>query len=155
MNIQDISDFIDLVKNPAKYERVLQNIKDEQERLNAVIATVGKASELDKLRKEVEKERAEKWLNNALPSQAVKELKVQGKVPAKAYDSATILFTDVVGFSKISESITPTRLVNKLDVLFRKFDQIIKENNLEKIKTIGDAYMAVGGLPDENTTHLS
>lgn len=59
MNIQDISDFIDLVKNPAKYERVLQNIKDEQERLNAVIATVGKASELDKLRKEVEKERAE------------------------------------------------------------------------------------------------
>ena len=101
----------------------------------------------------IEKERAEKWLNNALPSQAVKELKVQGKVPAKAYDSATILFTDVVGFSKISESITPTRLVNKLDILFRKFDQIIKDNNLEKIKTIGDAYMAVGGLPDENSTH--
>lgn len=54
MNIQDIADFIDLVKNPAKYERVLQNIKDEQGRLNAVIETVGKASELDKLRKEVE-----------------------------------------------------------------------------------------------------
>lgn len=59
MNIQDISDFIDLVKNTAKYERVLNNIKEEQDRLNAVIATVGKASELDKLRKEVEKERAE------------------------------------------------------------------------------------------------
>ena len=101
----------------------------------------------------IEKERAEKWLNNALPSQAVKELKVQGKVSAKAYDSATIIFTDVVGFTKISESVTPTRLVNKLDILFRKFDQIIKENNLEKIKTIGDAYMAAGGLPDENSTH--
>lgn len=57
MNIQDIADFIDLVKNPVKYEKVLSNIKDEQDRLNAVIATVGKASELDKLRKEVEKER--------------------------------------------------------------------------------------------------
>jgi class 3 adenylate cyclase/ligand-binding sensor domain-containing protein/predicted metal-dependent HD superfamily phosphohydrolase len=101
----------------------------------------------------IEKERAEKWLNNALPSQAVAELKVHGKVPAKAFDSVTILFTDVVGFSKISDSITPSRLVNRLDVLFRKFDEIIKANNLEKIKTIGDAYMAVGGLPEENSTH--
>lgn len=56
MNIQDIADFLDLVKNPAKYERVLSNIKAEQDRLNAVIETVGKASELDKLRKEVELE---------------------------------------------------------------------------------------------------
>ena len=54
MNIQDIADFIDLVKNPAKYERVLQNIKDEQGRLNTLIETIGKASELDKLRKDVE-----------------------------------------------------------------------------------------------------
>ena len=54
MNIQDIADFLDLVKNPAKYERVLSNIKAEQDRLNAVIETVGKASELDNLRKEVE-----------------------------------------------------------------------------------------------------
>lgn len=57
MNIQDIADFLDLVKNPVKYEERLQALKDEQGRLNAVIETVGKASELDKLRKEVEKER--------------------------------------------------------------------------------------------------
>ena len=57
MNIQDIADFIDLVKNPEKAERVLQNIREEEDRLNAVIETVAKASELDKLRKEVEKER--------------------------------------------------------------------------------------------------
>ena len=57
------------------------------------------------------------------------------------------------GFSKISENISPTRLVNKLDVLFKKFDQIIKENNLEKIKTIGDAYMLVGGLPTPRPDH--
>lgn len=100
-----------------------------------------------------EKESAEKWLKNALPSQVVKELKVRGKVQAKAYEMATILFTDVVGFTKIAESISPSRLVTKLDVLFRKFDQIILANNLEKIKTIGDAYMAVGGVPEKNSTH--
>lgn len=57
MNLQDIAEFIDLVNNPAKYERVLKNIQEEQARLTAVIETVGKASELDKLRKQVEKER--------------------------------------------------------------------------------------------------
>lgn len=57
MNLQDIAEFIDLVNNPAKYERVLKNIQEEQARLTAVIETVGKAAELDKLRKQVEKER--------------------------------------------------------------------------------------------------
>lgn len=101
----------------------------------------------------LEKRNAEKWLNNALPEQAVKELQRLGKVRPKSYDSATILFTDVVGFSKISETMTPARLVNKLDSLFKKFDAIVKERNIEKIKTIGDAYMAVGGIPEANTTH--
>ena len=57
MNIQDIADFIDLVKNPAKYEKILKNLQDEQARLNAAVETVGKASELDSLRKDVEKQR--------------------------------------------------------------------------------------------------
>jgi class 3 adenylate cyclase/ligand-binding sensor domain-containing protein/predicted metal-dependent HD superfamily phosphohydrolase len=131
----------------------IQEQKEQIERKNELISLEKEKVLAQQKQLFIEKERAEKWLNNALPSQAVKELKVQGKVPAKAYEFATILFTDVVGFSKISERITPTRLVNKLDVLFRKFDQIIKDNNLEKIKTIGDAYMAVGGLPDENSTH--
>ncbi|NBX38421.1 MAG: HD domain-containing protein [Flavobacteriia bacterium] len=101
----------------------------------------------------IEKAKAEKWLNNALPSQAVKELQRLGKVRSKSFESATILFTDVVGFSKISEAMTPARLVNKLDSLVKKFDAIIKESNIEKIKTIGDAYMAVGGIPERNSTH--
>ncbi len=131
----------------------IQEQKEQIERKNEQISLEKEKVLAQQKQLFIEKERAEKWLNNALPSQAIKELKVQGKVSAKAYEHATILFTDVVGFSKISENITPTRLVNKLDVLFRKFDQIIKANNLEKIKTIGDAYMAVGGLPDENSTH--
>lgn len=131
----------------------IQEQKEQIERKNEQISLEKEKVLAQQKQLFIEKERAEKWLNNALPSQAIKELKVQGKVSAKAYEHATIMFTDVVGFSKISENITPTRLVNKLDVLFRKFDQIIKANNLEKIKTIGDAYMAVGGLPDENSTH--
>jgi class 3 adenylate cyclase/ligand-binding sensor domain-containing protein/predicted metal-dependent HD superfamily phosphohydrolase len=101
----------------------------------------------------LEKRNAEKWLKNALPEQAVTELQRLGKVRPKSFESVTILFTDVVGFSKISETMTPARLVNKLDGLFKKFDAIVKERNIEKIKTIGDAYMAVGGIPEANTTH--
>ena len=63
------------------------------------------------------------------------------------------MFTDVVGFTKISENMTPSRLVSKLDIMFRKFDEIIVANRLEKIKTIGDAYMCAGGVPETNSTN--
>lgn len=102
---------------------------------------------------QIEKDKTEQWLNNTLPSEAVITLKRQGKVPAQAFDTVSVLFTDVVGFSRISETMTPSRLVTKLDVLFRKFDEIIEANKLEKIKTIGDAYMCAGGVPSENSTN--
>ena len=102
---------------------------------------------------QIEKDKTEKWLNNTLPAEAVRELKQRGKVRAQSFKTVSVLFTDVVGFSKISERTTPNRLVNKLDVLFRKFDEIIESNNLEKIKTIGDAYMCAGGVPTENSTN--
>jgi len=102
---------------------------------------------------QIEKEKAEKWLNNTLPAEAVRELNQRGKVRAQSYKTVSVLFTDVVGFSKISERTSPNRLVNKLDVLFQKFDEIIEANNLEKIKTIGDAYMCAGGVPTENSTN--
>ncbi len=102
---------------------------------------------------QIEKDKTEKWLNNTLPSEAVITLKRKGKVPAQAFDTVSVLFTDVVGFSRISETMTPNRLVTKLDILFRKFDEIIEANKLEKIKTIGDAYMCAGGVPSENSTN--
>lgn len=100
-----------------------------------------------------EKDKTEKWLNNTLPAEAVRELKQRGKVRAQSFKTVSVLFTDVVGFSKISERTSPNRLVHKLDVLFQKFDEIIEANNLEKIKTIGDAYMCAGGVPTENSTN--
>lgn len=102
---------------------------------------------------QAEKDKTEKWLNNTLPSEVVRELKQRGKVKAQSFEIVSVLFTDVVGFSRISERTSPNRLVGKLDVLFRKFDEIIEANNLEKIKTIGDAYMCAGGVPTENSTN--
>lgn len=102
---------------------------------------------------QIEKDKTEKWLNNALPSEAVIELKRNGKVQAHLFKTVTVMFTDVVGFSKISERMNPNQLVNRLDVLFRRFDEIIEANKLEKIKTIGDAYMCAGGIPTENSTN--
>jgi class 3 adenylate cyclase len=94
---------------------------------------------------QIEKDKTEKWLSNTLPAEAVIELKRSGKVQANSFKVVSVLFTDVVGFTKISEKMSANRLVNKLDVLFRKFDEVIDVNNLEKIKTIGDAYMCAGG----------
>ena len=91
MNLQDIANFIDLVNNPAKYAQVLKNLQDEQGRLNAAIETVGKASELDKLRKQVEKEREE---NKTTFENKIKDaemrLDMKFKVAADAQKSADV-----------------------------------------------------------------
>lgn len=100
---------------------------------------------------QIEKDNAERWLANALPEEVVRELKVNGKVEANAFNKVTVMFTDVVGFTNISQRMRPSRLVKRLDVLFRRFDEIVQNNDLEKIKTIGDAYMCAGGIPIENS----
>ena len=102
---------------------------------------------------QIEKDKTESILLNILPESSVKELKSYGKVTAKAFSTVTVMFTDVVGFTKISENMSPSRLVSKLDIMFRKFDEIIVANRLEKIKTIGDAYMCAGGVPETNSTN--
>ena len=71
------------------------------------------------------------------------------------YSSATILFTDFVGFTPITESIEPGELIETLDEFFTSFDRIIKNHNLRKVKTIGDSYMAVGGVPEGRKRHAA
>ncbi len=102
---------------------------------------------------EVEKEKTEKLLKNIIPESTYEELKTKGKASARAYKTVSVMFTDFVGFTKIAEKMKPTELVNELDIYFRKFDEIIVRNNLEKIKTIGDAYMCAGGVPVRNNTN--
>ena len=94
-----------------------------------------------------EKNRAEDLLLNILPYETAKELQLNGKVKAKRSESVTVMFTDFKSFTKFSESLTPEALVKSVDFFFSRFDQIVDKYGLEKIKTIGDAYMCAGGLP--------
>ena len=94
-----------------------------------------------------EKDRAEELLLNILPYETAKELQLNGKVKAKRSESVTVMFTDFIGFTEYSENLTPEALVKSVDFFFSKFDTIMEKYGLEKIKTIGDAYMCAGGLP--------
>src|SRR5690606_37492906 len=100
-----------------------------------------------------EKKRADKLLHNILPREIATELKTRGVVKPRHFSSATVMMIDFVGFSKLSKSLTPEQLIADLDICFKKFDCISANHNLEKIKTIGDAYLCVGGVPESNTTH--
>lgn len=101
----------------------------------------------------VEKDKSDRLLHDILPDPVVAELKDRGAATSRRYDDVTILFTDLQGFTKISGEQSPERIVSELNELFAAFDSICREHHLEKLKTIGDAYMAAGGLPLENTTH--
>jgi class 3 adenylate cyclase len=101
-----------------------------------------------------EQERSENLLLNILPSLVADELKKKGRTNARYFEDVSVLFADFVGFSKIAEQLTPQQLVSELDTCFQKFDEIIAHYGLEKIKTIGDAYMCAGGLPDGGGAQL-
>lgn len=104
---------------------------------------------------EKERDRSETLLLNILPEETARELKEKGKADAKLYDEVTVIFTDFVGFTALSEAMEPSDVVAGLDLCFSEFDKIIEKYGIEKIKTIGDAYMAAGGLPAVTPTHAS
>ncbi|HBB92819.1 MAG TPA: hypothetical protein DC042_14165 [Bacteroidales bacterium] len=95
----------------------------------------------------------ENLLLNILPAPVAKELQESGKASPRDYSSVTVLFTDFKGFTRIAEGMSPNELVTELNDFFHAFDDIVERHNLEKIKTIGDAYMCAGGIPAENSTH--
>lgn len=99
------------------------------------------------------KKRSEELLLNILPFDTAQELKKYGMAETKNFDSVTVLFTDFKGFTMISELLSPKELVTEIDTCFKGIDKIMGKHNIEKIKTIGDAYMAAGGLPTKNTSH--
>ncbi|NJL75010.1 MAG: hypothetical protein HC892_08225 [Saprospiraceae bacterium] len=102
---------------------------------------------------EFERQQSEQLLLNILPEPTAIELKTKGYATPKKYDLATVLFTDFNGFTTISEQLSPEELVEELNECFIAFDEIIERYGLEKIKTIGDAYMCVGGVPISNPTN--
>jgi len=108
-----------------------------------------------KEKKEVEKQRqrSDELLLNILPSEVAEELKAKGSADAKQFDEVTVIFTDFKGFTAISEKLSAKELVAEIHYCFKGFDNIIHKYGIEKIKTIGDSYMAVGGLPVANNSH--
>ena len=100
----------------------------------------------------VEKKRSEDLLLNILPHDVAEELMSTGTAVARHFDNATILFTDFKGFTQAGELMSPEELVAELNTCFKAFDGIVTARGIEKIKTIGDAYMCVGGLPDPKSS---
>jgi len=112
-------------------------------------------NEIERQRDEIDyqRQRSDNLLLNILPEETAEELKEKGSATPKQYEQVSVLFTDFKGFTNIAEKLTPEELVAELDQCFLAFDKIIDAHNLEKIKTIGDAYMCAGGIPVANTTN--
>jgi adenylate cyclase len=100
-----------------------------------------------------EKKRSDELLLNILPEETAEELKATGTAKAKSIDSVTVMFTDFKNFTQASEKLSAEELVAEINLCYSEFDRIITKHGLEKIKTIGDAYMCAGGLPVPNATH--
>jgi predicted ATPase/class 3 adenylate cyclase len=96
----------------------------------------------------IEKKKSDDLLLNILPEEVAAELKQTGHTTPRSYKVATVMFTDFENFTLKSEKLSPEELVNIIDTCFKKFDEIISRHHIEKIKTIGDAYLCVSGLPD-------
>lgn len=120
------------------FERVHQEISDRKEAEAAL---------------KIEQAKSEKLLLNILPNTIAEQLKMEVGAIASRFEEATILFADIVDFTGLSMGMSPNELVNILNEIFSAFDCIAESLGLEKIKTIGDAYMVVGGLPNPSPNH--
>lgn len=100
-----------------------------------------------------EKEKSDMIIANLLPKVTADELKNTGKVLSQKFIMATVLFSDIQGFTRIAEQMNPETLIDQLDSFFFHFDSVVEKYNIEKIKTIGDAYMCAGGIPNKNVTN--
>lgn len=148
---------VDFVTKPFQVEEVLARIKTHLQ-LRALRQQLQVQNEQlqqeirDRLKVEQaleqEREKSERLLLNTLPQPIVERLKQHSQAIADRFDEVTILFADIVDFTGLSAAISPTDLVDLLNKIFSEFDQLAEKHRLEKIKTIGDAYMVVGGVPN-------
>jgi len=100
-----------------------------------------------------EKEKTEALLANVLPKNTADEIMAKGKATKTKYNFVTVLFSDIQGFTQIAEEMNPEVLIDELDKFFFHFDSVVEKYRIEKIKTIGDAYMCAGGIPEKNRTN--
>jgi PAS domain S-box-containing protein len=126
---------------PINEREVLRIVRDVSDRKRAEIAL------------SLEQKKSEQLLLNILPKAIADQLKQEQRPIAEQFNEVTILFADIVGFTPLSARMPPIELVNLLNEIFSTFDQLAEKHDLEKIKTIGDAYMVVGGLPVAKDDH--
>jgi class 3 adenylate cyclase len=125
-----------------------------KQRLENIVEKRTHELQMQKKEVEIEKEKSDRLLLNILPVKVAEELKTFGYSKAEYFEFATVLFTDFAGFTKIAERETSQELIDKLERFFILFDEIVIRNKMEKIKTIGDSHMSVGGVPVVNNTHV-
>jgi len=123
-----------------------KSLKEDQHRLEQLV--LARTADLER-----EKGKVEQLILNILPEETAAELQATGKATARHYNQVSVLFTDFKGFTQFAENTKPEDLVNELDRCFIRFDEIIEKYHLEKIKTIGDAYMCAGGVPKKNSSN--
>lgn len=102
---------------------------------------------------EVERARSEKLLHNILPAAIAERLRGGEETIAEVFPEVTVYFSDIVGFTELSAKLGPHATVNMLNAIFEKFDELVEKHGVEKIKTIGDSYMVVGGVPNRDPLH--
>ncbi len=141
-------------------KKEIEEQRDNIEQTNAILSQQKEEIEaqrdnLSELHEQViqQRDEANNLLLNILPAEIAQELKETGHATPRHYDMATVLFTDFKGFTQISEKLTPEQIIHELDYCFLKFDEIIEKYGVEKIKTIGDAYMCAGGIPLPNRSN--
>lgn len=125
-----------------KVKERTRQLSETNEKLNETLQEV-----------ETEREKSDALLLNVLPKEVMQELKETGQTRPRHFEMATVLFTDIQNFTRFAEALTPEELVSSLNECFLAFDDICRKYNLEKIKTMGDGYMAVGGVPVANRTN--
>lgn len=134
---------VDYVSKPFQKEEVIARVSVHLKLRNAQRAV------------EIEKEKSDKLLLNILPSKVAEELKEGGKCVPQYFDNVTLFFSDFVNFTPRAATMEPAVLIENLNEMFTAFDEIMEKHNCERIKTIGDAYLAVCGIPDENSNHAN
>jgi class 3 adenylate cyclase/HAMP domain-containing protein len=112
-----------------------------------------KISEMTAAELNNERLRSEKLLHNILPATIAQRLQDGEEVIAEVYPEVTVFFSDIVGFTDLSAQLGPHETVNLLNAIFEKFDELVETHGVEKIKTIGDSYMVVGGVPNRDPLH--
>jgi len=131
------------IEQEREKQRILENQKEKLE-----VMVDERTAELAS-----EKEKTEELLLNTLPLKVVNELKENGISEPESFENVTVYFSDIVGFTNISSTLDPKTLIRELNEIFTAFDDIMVKNNCERIKTIGDAYLAVSGMPRKNKDH--